>query len=123
MLGAAGLFFFPRASTIPELIAWGALIYAIQIGGVGAIFTYVTEQFPTHLRATATGWANAIGRVGMFISGPLLGFLIASLGWQNAYAIGAAVFVLSAVLVVALGIETKGMSLEELAPTVTQKRQ
>jgi putative MFS transporter len=113
LLGAASYFFFPRATTVPELIGWGLLMDAILMGGGGVLFTYVSEQFPTHLRATGTAWASGVGRVGLFLSAPMLGLLISTMGWVNAYTVDAAIIVLGAV-VVTFGIETKGKSLEQL---------
>ena len=113
LLTGVALFFFPRVTTVPELLGLGLVIQAVTTGGAGSIFTWVSEQFPTHLRATGTGWASGIGRLGMFIAGPIAGFLISTLGWVNAYATAAAICVLAAVIVM-LGIETKGKSLEQL---------
>jgi putative MFS transporter len=113
LIAAAAYFYFPRATTVPEYIGLGLLINAVTVGGVGSIFTYVSEQFPTHLRATGTAWASGIGRFGMFLAGPLAGFLIGVLGWVNAYAIAAAICVVAAGSVM-FGIETRSKSLEQL---------
>jgi putative MFS transporter len=83
------------------------------MGNTASIFAYVSEQFPTHLRATGTAWASGVGRVGMFLGGPIAGLLVATLGWVNAYATAAAILVIAG-LIVLLGIETKGKSLEQL---------
>jgi putative MFS transporter len=113
LLGALAYFLFPRATTIPEYIGLGLVMNAVTIGGIGSIFTYVSEQFPTHLRATGTAWASGLGRLGMFLGGPLSGLLIGALGWVNAYTTAAAILVVTSCLVL-LGIETKGKSLEQL---------
>lgn len=113
LLGAVAYFSLPRATTIPEYIGCGLLLNAVAIGGVGSVFTYASEQFPTHLRATGTAMASGMYRLGMFIGGPLAGLLISTLGWINAYTVAAAISVVSAVIVM-FGIETKGKSLEQL---------
>ena len=93
-------------------------------GGVLAawpvILCYAAELYPTRIRATAVGWASAAGRTGTILSPALLGVLMAS--WTSGRAPALNVFAgalaIAALIVVVLGEETAGRSLEEVAEAV-----
>jgi MFS transporter, AAHS family, 4-hydroxybenzoate transporter len=51
------------------------------IGGQNASNPVVLALYPTYIRATGFGWANAVGRIGS-IAGPLLGAVMLSLHWS-----------------------------------------
>jgi putative MFS transporter len=67
------------------------------------------------MRATAVGWVFGIGRIGSFLAPTIVGFMLA-------YGLGAYVlhtfaltFLIAALALIAIGIETKGRTLEEIA--------
>ena len=69
---------------------------------------------PTHLRATAVGWFFGIGRIGSFLAPTVVGFMLH-------YGLGAYVlhtfalsFLIAAIAVWFVGVETKGKVLEEI---------
>jgi putative MFS transporter len=75
---------------------------------------YVSELYPTHLRATAVGWFFGIGRVGSFLAPAVVGFMLQ-------YGLGAYVlhtfaltFFIAAIALWMVGIETKGRVLEQI---------
>ncbi len=86
--------------------------YAIGIGAAAGLeLTYPTELFPTAIRATATGFAAGVSRVGAFIGTFALPLLLAHYGITSVI-VGAI-----AISLVGLGValrwapETKGTSL------------
>jgi putative MFS transporter len=69
------------------------------------------------MRATAVGWVFGIGRIGSFLAPTIVGFMLA-------YGLGAYVldtfaltFFIAALALIAIGIETKGRTLEEITAT------
>jgi MFS family permease len=101
------------------------VIAAIALaGGVLAawpvILSYAAELYPTRIRATAVGWASAAGRTGGILSPALLGVLMRSWtsGRMLALSLFACALVMAALVIVFLGEETAGRSLEEVAEAV-----
>lgn len=71
-------YFFGIAQTSDQLLLAGALLSFFNLGAWGALYAYTPEQYDTQIRATGTGMAAAIGRVGG-IAGPLMvGYLVSS---------------------------------------------
>jgi putative MFS transporter len=86
----------------------------VNPGVYGSSGIYVSELYPTHLRATAVGWFFGIGRIGSFLAPAVVGFMLQ-------YGLGAYVlhtfaltFLIAAVALWFVGIETKGKVLEEI---------
>jgi MFS transporter, putative metabolite:H+ symporter len=86
----------------------------VNPGVYGATGIYVSELHPTHLRATAVGWFFGIGRIGSFLAPTVVGFMLA-------YGVGAYVlhtfafaYLVSAIALWLIGIETKGRVLEQI---------
>lgn len=86
----------------------------VNPGVYGSTGVYVSELHPTHMRATAVGWFFGIGRVGSFLAPAVVGFMLA-------YGVGAYVlhtfaltYLIAAIALFAIGIETKGRVLEEI---------
>ena len=86
----------------------------VNPGVYGATGIYVSELHPTHLRATAVGWFFGIGRIGSFLAPTVVGFMLA-------YGVGAYVlhtfalaYLISAIALWFIGIETKGRVLEQI---------
>ena len=101
--------------TVPLLLCAAALSF-FALGAWGVAYVYAPELYPTALRATGAGAAVAIGRLGA-LAGPLVLLGIAATAGPGAAFIGAAlVLILVAGAVFALAEETRGRSLEDLAP-------
>jgi putative MFS transporter len=126
VLCAIGAFFFGRVAgqpqlgpaDVPSILLWGSVISFFNLGAWGVVYTYTPELYPTRLRGTGAGFAAGFGRLWGIIA-PL------SIGWQLAlFGSDATVFfvfmtimLLGALIVLALGEETKGRSLEGIAGT------
>jgi putative MFS transporter len=86
----------------------------VNPGVFGATGIYVSELHPTALRATAVGWFFGIGRIGSFLAPFVVGLMLQ-------YGLGAYVlhtfaltFLIAAIAVYLVGIETRGLVLEEI---------
>ncbi|WP_212391652.1 MFS transporter [Sporosarcina beigongshangi] len=110
---AASALVFGSAETLPMLLTFGALLSFFNLGAWGALYAYSPEQYPTAIRATGSGMAAAIGRVGG-IFGPLLvgSLLAAGYGFGLIFGIFCGAIVIGVLAVVLLGTETKQLELE-----------
>jgi putative MFS transporter len=86
----------------------------VNPGVYGSTGIYVSELHPTHLRATAVGWFFGIGRIGSFLAPTVVGLMLY-------YGLGAYVlhtfaltFLIASFALLAVGIETKGLVLEQI---------
>jgi putative MFS transporter len=98
-----------------QLIAFGLGMQFFMFGMWSVIYAYTPELYPTRCRATGGGFASSIGRVGSLIGPYVVGVILPVAGQIGVFALGAACFVIAAVVVVTLGIETKGRVLEEVS--------
>ncbi len=123
LLGAAvGAFFFGQVALVgkdvPGILLWGCVISFFNLGAWGVVYTYTPEMYPTWLRGTGSGWAAAVGRIFAFLAPLSIAYQIALFGGdQTVFLVFMAIMVLGGVIVFALGPETRGKSLEELAVT------
>ena len=110
---AASAFVFGSAETLPMLLIFGALLSFFNLGAWGALYAYSPEQYPTSIRATGTGMAAAVGRIGG-IFGPLLVGVLITAGYEFGMIFGifSIAIVIGVLAVVFLGTETKQMELE-----------
>jgi MFS transporter, putative metabolite:H+ symporter len=121
LLGAAvGAFFFGQvaldAREVPAILFWGSVISFFNLGAWGVVYTYTPEMYPTRLRGTGAGWAAACGRIFAFLAPLSIAYQIAVFGGdQTVFVVFTAVMVLGGLIVLALGPETRGRSLEEVA--------
>jgi putative MFS transporter len=117
LLGTAGAaFMFGNAGTGTDAFIWAALLSFFNLGAWGVVYTYTPELYPTSIRATGAGIAAAVGRVGGIIGPYLTPVLVTAIAVNGTFAIFMALLVLTAAAVAVLGEETRGRSLEEIAP-------
>lgn len=108
-------YFFGNAATPGELLMWGAAMSFFNLGAWGVIYTYTPELYPTSIRALGSGWAAGFGRIGGMLAPMFVGVLLTNGAPMNLiFAMFASVFVIISVVVMALGIESKRKSLEEI---------
>ncbi|MGN7471686.1 MFS transporter [Brevibacillus sp. SAFN-007a] len=67
-------FAFGQSGGTTELLVTGALLSFFNLGAWGALYAYTPENYPTPLRATGSGVASGIGRVGSIIAPYLVGY-------------------------------------------------
>jgi MFS transporter, putative metabolite:H+ symporter len=116
LLGAAiACYFYGGAVDQTQLIVAGLCMQFCTFGMWSALYAYTPELYPTHVRATGTGFASAIGRIGSLIGPSLIGFILPTAGQSGVFALGAGAFTLAALVVLILGEETRGRTLESIS--------
>ncbi len=112
-------YFYGQAASahVPEaqLIATGMCMQFFMFGMWSVLYAYTPELYPTRTRATGSGFASSIGRIGSLIGPSVVGMVLPAAGQSGVFTLGAASFVTAAVVVMLLGVETKGKSLEEVS--------
>jgi MFS transporter, putative metabolite:H+ symporter len=116
LLGAAiASYFYGGATDQTQLIVAGLCMQFCAFGMWSALYAYTPELYPTHVRATGTGFASAVGRIGSLIGPSLVGFILPAAGQSGVFALGAGAFALAALVVLLLGEETRGRTLESIS--------
>ncbi|MHB8632004.1 MAG: MFS transporter [Candidatus Limnocylindria bacterium] len=113
---AISAYLFGNSGAGNDAIVYAALLSFFNLGAWGVVYTLSPELYPTALRATGAGAAAAVGRIGGIIGPFLTPTLAASVGQSGAFAVFMALLLLTAAAVGLLGEETRGKSLEEIAP-------
>jgi putative MFS transporter len=102
---------WPSAPAAVALVALCA--YAFLCGGPNVLdLTYPNELFPTHIRATAVGFATSVSRVGAAIGTYLLPLSLTDLGTGPTMLIAAGVTAIGLLVCAFWAEETKGRSLQ-----------
>jgi MFS family permease len=96
------------------LIGSGLLMQFFLFGMWAVLYTYTPELYPTSARATGSGFASAIGRVGSLLGPLVTGLVFPITGQGGVFALGALCFAIAALVVWLFGMETRGKTLEEL---------
>ncbi len=109
-------YFFGQGGNSTTVLAWGSMMSFFNLGAWGVVYTYTPELYPTRIRALASGWAAAVGRVGGILAPTIVGYMIiGNDGFNNVFMMFAAVMLGVAVVIWAIGEETKGKSLQEIS--------
>ena len=114
-LCAISAYFFGQANTVTLIMFWGCLMSFFNLGAWGVLYTYTPEQYPTNIRAFGSGWASAIGRMGGIVA-PLVvtQMMVQSNGFHHVFMMFTAVLLAVALVILVLGEETKGKTLESI---------
>jgi len=114
-LALACFFFGYHAVTPTEIVIWGSLISFFGMGSWGAAYTYTSEVYATSLRATGTGWATAMARIGGILAPLVIGSIVQRAHSQRlVFWHMTAITLVGVVVVLWLGRETRGQSLEAI---------
>jgi len=103
-----------HADTPALLICAGLAMQFFLFAMWAVLYTYTPELYGTGGRATGSGFASAIGRVGSLIGPYVVGVVLPAFGQGGVFSLGAACFVIAALAVWVLGVETRGVALETL---------
>jgi putative MFS transporter len=103
-----------HAQTPTLLICAGLAMQFFLFAMWAVLYTYTPELYGTGARATGSGFASAIGRVGSLIGPYVVGVVLPIFGQGGVFSLGAMCFVIAAAAVWILGIETRGLALETL---------
>lgn len=116
LLGSAvSAYLYGTAASLNTLIAFGLCMQFFLFGMWSSMYAYTPELYPTRARATGTGFASSIGRFGSLLGPYIVAVILPKTGNSGVFALGAACFVVAALVVFILGEETKGMVLEEIS--------
>ena len=114
MSGVAS-YFFVQAQSAELIIFWGCVMSFFNLGAWGVVYTYTPELYPTAIRAMGSGWAAGVGRIGGMAAPLVVGMMIeAGSDMHTVFYMFASVFIIIAVAVFALGVETKQKNLENI---------
>ncbi|MBY0381891.1 MAG: MFS transporter [Xanthobacteraceae bacterium] len=113
--GATASYFYGHAVDQTQLVVAGLCMQFFLFGMWSALYAYTPELYPTAVRATGTGFASAIGRIGSLIGPYVIGVILPAAGQGGVFALGAGAFVIAALSVLLLGEETKGRTLESIS--------
>ena len=104
---------FGMAVSGSMLLTFGALLSFFNLGAWGALYAYSPEQYPTAIRATGSGMAASIGRIGGIFGPLLVGSLVAKgIGFPIIFGIFCGSILIGVAAVILLGTETKQTQLE-----------
>src|SRR5581483_9708009 len=91
------------------------VIAFFNLGAWGVTYTYTPEQYPTAVRASGAGFAAGAGRLIGAFAPTLVGAMLVRFGSPYAaFVVFAAVVLAGALVVLLLGEETRGKSLEQI---------
>jgi putative MFS transporter len=107
-----------HADSATLLICAGLAMQFFLFGMWAVLYTYTPELYGTGARATGSGFASAIGRIGSLIGPYVVGVVLPVFGQGGVFTLGALSFIVAALAVWAMGIETRGLALEALVSRV-----
>jgi putative MFS transporter len=119
-MSATMAYVYGHSGNTTSLFLSGFVMQFFMFGMWSCLYAYTPELYPTRARSTAAGMASACGRVGA-ITGPIVvGYIIGAVGNTGVFTLGAASFALAALVVLTLGVETRGRTLEEICREVEE---
>jgi MFS transporter, putative metabolite:H+ symporter len=115
ILGGIAALGLAMTRTDAGIMASGVLLSFFMNGTYAGVYAYTPEVFPTDVRATGTGMASAIGRLGAIAAPILVGYVYPLLGFPGVFGATTLVLLVGALAVVLMGVQTRGRSLEDIA--------
>ncbi len=115
LLGGASALGLALSHSDGQIMLAGVLMSFFMNGTYAGVYAYTAEVFPTAVRTTGAGLASAIGRVGAIVSPILVGYLYPNFGFLGVFGTTTVTLLLGALVVVLMGVPTRGRSLEEIA--------
>jgi len=109
-------FLFGNSSGTGVLLLSGALLSFFNLGAWGALYAYTPENYPTPLRATGSGFASGVGRIGSIIAPYLVGHYSAlHYSYTFIFSMFTAVLLAGTIVLLAAGKETREKRTPSLA--------
>ena len=115
LCAAAAAYFYGNATGETILFVTGFIMQFFMFGMWSCLYAYTPELYPTRARSTGAGFASAFGRIGAILGPMIVPILVARSGPAAAFEVGAGGFVIAALLVLVLGVETRGRVLETVS--------
>lgn len=114
LLAAVAALCFPAVRSSAGLVAVGMGLAFFGVSVDPAIKIFSAEQYPTAIRGTGVGLTEGVGRLlGGALAPYIMALMLSSSGIRGSFVFIAAVAVVGALAVLALGRETGGLVLEE----------
>lgn len=108
-------FLYGNATNETWLFVSGFVMQFFMFGMWSCLYAYTPELYPTRARATGAGFASAFGRIGAILGPMIVPVLVQNHGTATAFQVGAGGFLIAALLVLTLGVETRGRVLEAVS--------
>ena len=109
-------YFFGHSDSAAMILLWGSLMSFFNLGAWGVLYTYTPEQYPVRFRAFGSGWAGAVGRIGGILAPMAVAAMVGTDGgFGHIFVMFTVVLVAVAAVIVVLGEETKGRTLEDIS--------
>ena len=115
IVAALGYIYSIQTSLVGLSILGFFLITFVYMYVCFASAVYVPEIWPTAAKLRGVGLANAVGRVSGIAAPFAVASLLTSSGMPGVFVFLGATAVVSAVVILVLGVETRGVSIEELS--------
>lgn len=116
---AASAYMYGQVATaqapVVQLISAGLCMQFFLFGMWSVLYAYTPELYPTRSRATGAGFASSVGRLGSLLGPFAVGVILPTTGHTGVFTLGAISFGIAAAVVIFMGVETKGLSLEEIS--------
>ncbi|WP_457108613.1 MFS transporter [Methylobacterium sp. P5_C11] len=112
---AASAYLYGNAVGETWLFVSGFVMQLFMFGMWSCLYAYTPELYPTRARATGAGFASAFGRIGAILGPMIVPVLVRDYGPAAAFQVGAGGFLIAALLVLTLGVETRGKVLEAVS--------
>ncbi len=103
---------FSLSKTPLELVLWLSLIDFFCLGAWGVVMTYTAEPFPTYIRGAGYGFASGFGRIAGIVGPTLTGYMLSRLSVERALQVISIAFIVIALDIAVLGVETRGRELK-----------
>lgn len=113
LAGVASLVFGVLKDPIHLLIGACALSFLLEEAAAGCV-VLPTELFPSEVRGTANSWTSASGKLASALSPLVFGFFMARHMYYGIFITMAAFFWIACVMVLTIGVETKGKTLQDV---------
>jgi putative MFS transporter len=98
-----------------QLVVSGLCMQFFMFGMWSVLYAYTPELYPTRARATGSGFASSVGRLGSLLGPMIIGVVLPAAGQSGVFSLGAASFAVAALVVFLFGVETRGKTLEEIS--------
>lgn len=116
VLGSVAIFCLSRSTTFGTVTLFEVLFWVFYMGAYAAMYGFITENFPTRIRGTGTGFVTAGVWIGNAVTGLIAPPLVSSAGIADAFVFGGMVPGLIAAFLFLLSRSTRpGAELEQIA--------
>lgn len=114
-LAGFGSYLLGFAGDTTSILLWSCTISFFNLGAWAGLYTYTPELYPTWMRGSGSGMAASLGRFAGIFAPTVTPFLWIHGGLWLPFILFALAHGVAALVVVLLGIETKGKMLEEIS--------